>query len=130
MRKTTADQHPRVALCVSRILLEKKKRFPEVICVHVEYSRSKNQTLQKSEHRWSNSLRNTPPPKSSRTPQEEPHFVAQSTGATSCRNGTPERSSCGLFPPRWSKLLCGKSSSLRKSGLKRTLTDVILKKFY
>jgi hypothetical protein len=28
-----------------------------------------------------------------------------------CGNGAPERTSCGLLPPCWSKLLCGKSSS-------------------
>jgi hypothetical protein len=101
MRKTTAGQHPCGALRFSpnqnpdRLLSGK---FPSV---------------RKSEHPRSNSLRNTPPPKSSRTPQEKPHFVALSAGAISHGNGAPERSSCGIFPPRCSKLLCGKSSSSR-----------------
>jgi hypothetical protein len=130
-----------------------------VLCVSLEYRRSKKTgflrcsayllnttglipnrllsgkfpSLQKSEHRRSNSLWNTPPLMSRRTPQEEPHFIALSAGATSHGNGTPDRSSCGLFPPRWSKVLYAKSSSQGKSRpkarVKRTRIDAILKKF-
>jgi hypothetical protein len=42
--KTIADQHPLSALRVSRIPPEQKKQFSEVLCVPVEYHRSKNQT--------------------------------------------------------------------------------------
>jgi hypothetical protein len=34
-----------------------------------------------------------------------------SAGATSSGNGAPESSSCVVFPPLWSKFLCGKSFS-------------------
>jgi hypothetical protein len=98
MCKTTADQHPHGALCVSRIPSEQRNRFPEVLCVPVEYRWSKNQT--------------------GCSPQNSPVRGNPNSGATFCRavpgttshgNGAPERRSCGLFPPRWSKLLCGKS---------------------
>jgi hypothetical protein len=111
--ETAADQYRRGALRVSGI------RIPEVLCISVEFGWSKNPTgcspgnspLCRNPNTAGATLWNTPPPKNSRTPQEEPHFVALSDGATSCGNSAPERSSCGLFPPHWSKLLCGKSSS-------------------
>jgi hypothetical protein len=117
MRKTTADQLPRGSLRVSRKLPEQKNSFLRCSANLLITAGAKTRqvalqeipSMRKSEHDRSNSLRNTSPPKSGRTPQEEPLFVALSSGATSSGNDAPERSSCGLFPPRWSKLLCGKS---------------------
>jgi hypothetical protein len=62
MQKTIADQHPHGALCVSRIPLEEKKRFPEVLLVPVEYRRSKTRQV---------ALRAIPLSAEIRTPQEQ-----------------------------------------------------------
>jgi hypothetical protein len=63
-----------------------------VLCMSLEYHRSKKISFLNC----SVYLLNT----GAKTRQEEPHFVALSAGATSYRNGPPERSSSCLFPPR------------------------------
>jgi hypothetical protein len=122
MRKITADQNLRGALRFSRIPAEQKNGFLRC-SVYLLNITSKPERLLSS---LSNYLWNNPPPKSSRTPQEEPHFV---TWANSYGNGAPEWSSCGLFPPRWSKLLWENPPPSRDPDLKCTRTETILKKF-
>jgi hypothetical protein len=108
MCKTTADQHPHGALRVSRILPEQKTSFMRCSAYLLNTTGAKTIQVALREIPLSAEIQTLPkklsldatPPKSSRTPQEEPHFVALSAGATSCINGAPEWSSCGLFPPR------------------------------
>jgi hypothetical protein len=96
---------------------------------YFEYRRSKNQTALR-EIPLSAEIRITPeqlslehpPLKSSRTPQEEPHFVALSAGATSPPKVSYHHDGGNFFagnpPPRG------------YPGLKCTWTDVIFKKFH
>jgi hypothetical protein len=92
-----------------------------MLCVPVE-----------SEHCRSNSLRAPPPPKSTRTPQEEPHFVALSAGATSPGNGALKRSvSAVYFHHAVANRSSGHTPPRGNPGLKRTrmYRYAILKKF-
>jgi hypothetical protein len=97
MRKTTADQHPCGALHVSRIPPEQKNGFLRCSAYLLNTAGAKPDrllsgkfpSLRKSKHRWRNSLRSTPTPNSSRTPQKEPNSVALSARATSLGNGPP-----------------------------------------
>jgi hypothetical protein len=114
-----AEQNTHVVLCVNRIPSEQKIRFPELLCIfrippeqkHDSLLPGKFPSLRSSEYHRSNSLRN---------------FLLQR--ALECRRRSlillrypPEQpllSSCGVVPPRQSKLLFGKSSSKRKSRAK------------
>jgi hypothetical protein len=86
-----ARQNTPMVLCVNRIPPEQKKQFPEVLCVFrmlpeqkpASLLSGKFPSLQNSEYRRSNSLQKHPPPTSIRIPQEGPHFVELSAGATS-----------------------------------------------
>jgi hypothetical protein len=96
-----AEQNTHVVLCVNKIPPEQKKRFLRC-SAYFEYHQSKNQTVCSPGNSPLCGNPNTaeqfslehPPSNSSRTLQEQPLL-----------------SSCGLLPPHWSKLLCGKSSS-------------------
>jgi hypothetical protein len=68
-------------------------------------------SLQSYEYRWSNSLRNI-------LLQRALEFRRRSLILLRYPPEQPLLSSCGLVPPRRSKLLCGKSSSKRKSRAK------------
>jgi hypothetical protein len=80
-----------VVLCMNRIPPEQKNRFPEVLCVFSNTARANTRQFAPWKIPFSAEIRiqqeqpspEDPPPKSSRTPQEEPHFVALSARATS-----------------------------------------------
>jgi hypothetical protein len=106
-----ARHNSQMVLCVNRIPPEQKKRFPEVLCVFQippeqkpdSLLSGKFQSLRDSEYRRSNYLRNT-------LLQRALEFRRWSLILLCCPPEQPLLSSCGLLPPRWSKLLCGKSS--------------------
>jgi hypothetical protein len=80
-----------VVLCANRIPLEHKKRFPEVLCVFSKTTRANTRQFALWKIPFSAEIRippeqlspEHPPPKSSRTPQEEPRFVTLSARTTS-----------------------------------------------
>jgi hypothetical protein len=122
-----------------------------VLCLSVEHHQgAKNGFLWCSEYQWntvstkyswfplwqkafsrkielcqSTSLRNAPAP-------IEVELRWSSLSLLRCLPELPcavmERSSSGVLPPRWSKLLCGKSFCESHLRLKQTWTDAILKK--
>jgi hypothetical protein len=98
-----AEQNTHVVLCMNRILPE-QNRFPEVLCVFlipVPPEQKPDSLLSRKfpSQRKSNTagavLPGTPSSKLQR--------------ASRTLQGQPLLSSCGLLPPRWSKLLCRKS---------------------
>jgi hypothetical protein len=112
----SAEQNTHV---VNRIPPEQKNWFPEVLCVFripLEQKPDsllpgKFPSLRSSEYLRSNSLRNT-------LLQRALEFRRKSLILLRYPPEQPLLSSCGLIPPRRSKLLCGKSSSKRKSKAK------------
>jgi hypothetical protein len=105
-------QNTHMVLCVNRIPPEQKKWFPKVLCVfRIQLEQKpdsllsgKFASLRNSKYRWSNSLRNT-------LLQRALEFRKSSLSLLRCPAEQPLLYSRGLLPPRWSKLLCGVSSS-------------------
>jgi hypothetical protein len=139
MCKTTADQNPRGVLRVSRIPPDKKKWFPKVLCIPLEYCRSKKQTgcslgnspLCRNPNTAGATLSGTPLLQRAVElrrrslillccPQEHPlKEIALRRGAPAVYfHLAGENCSTGNPPPRGNP------------GLKRTRTDAISKKFY
>jgi hypothetical protein len=136
MRQTKAGKHPRGAQRVSRLPLEQKKQFPEVLCVPVEYCWSKNQTgcspgnspLCRNPNTRSNSLSGTP------LLQRAVELRRRSLNLSRCspepplaemvlRRGAP----AAYFYHAGANCSAGNPPPRGFPGLKRTRTDAIIK---